>query len=909
MVFNKHPFLEGFMSSNFNNGQPRQMLTWAEKHKGAGKDGVSAWQKANLDFAHFVYMSQYQENLKLVDNERIVNGELTPLTNPEAFVDGDEPLFEEASEAIDSEGLPDFLRNYDIIGGPIRQQATEFDERPDTLGVEGYGEPMENDYLAVRADYARKYAMEQLDLFFNQFLNREGIDPNQELSSEEEMQQFQEYIENLRTERTPEEFGRFMKYDYRHYFEEWANYEAKDQIQRFRMKPLRRREFLNYLTVGRRFRFLRVTKNGGFKVEPLNYVNVCFQKDQNVPYIQYSNFAGIIEVESSASIIDKYGHLMTEAQIKSFDNGNTNYPDNNEKLATDAFGNKLNYTDMQGNPYNVHLPSTDPHYNQIAPYLGINWVTRIQKGDGQILSPDEYFVINHFWRSYGRVGRLCWINPETGFMEVVEVDETFKVPDFVKVLKKATFDDEPEVNTIVWAWRQEIWQGVKISRNFGFGGGFESMYLDIRPMDYQGGAYNYMNKPLPIVGQVSYSPNVKQNTQVDILKPFAYFHNLAMNKAYLLLRLSYATFLAMDPQLIPMMKDWDGEDGFVRWLEAGQSTLLAPVDTSPGNVGAMSQLSQTFPREINLDNTAKALAAFNMANAIRQVANSMIGFTPQRLGDVSGIDSATGIEQGLAKSYAATESYFTEFWEAEVEIMQQQLQVAQWLQSQNKDFKALLAKGIISESVLTTNFDNFELYDLRVYVSNSQEKLRQRNLYERLALDNTTEANMSTRMEMVSGNSAQTILNIVKHEEEKMEERKARMEQQRLAIEQEANEINKQRLEQELELEYAKLENDLKKAWISSRAWMGPEGQDLDKSGTPDALEYDKLEAQVQNSQNNLGVSREQLAFAREKENTRKIEKQQELNMKANEINQKREQAYLTSKNVLVMDKGPYRGK
>ena len=902
-----HPFMKSFVGSAYDSYMPPQMLTWKEKHKNPDEHGISAWMKANMDSAETIARFQYSQNEKLVENEKLVNGEMVSSVNPEDMCEDCQEDFSDVLYRLQSEGtLPRIIKNYDMIGIPIKQQITEFAMRPDTISIEGYGEPLENDRYTVQKDFLLKTALEQLDIFFNQFLVSKGIDRNQVLDSEEEQAEFEQYVEQLKQERTPEEIGKYMKYDYKHCFEEWAMYEYKDQLQRFQLKSLQRKEFGNYIIAGRRFRLIDVTSDG-LNISPLNYKNVYFQKNQNVPYVQNGDYVGTIELESGTSIINKYGQFLTEEQIKSLDSFSSYWEDKPARPQTDFFGNKVDYLDPDGNPYNQYLPSTSPFLNRLAPNLGVNWVSPLSVLFNEDVRVDQYYVITHYWRSMTRIGRLCWVNPESEMLEVIEVDESFVVPPYIKVLKKASFKDPVEPNTIVWAWVEELWKGRKVSR-YNLTTDFGGLYFDIGPLEYQGNRYVYKNKPLPIVGQENSSPNLRHSTQVEIFKPYAFMYNLAMNKAYKMLELSYAAFLAMDFRNIPNQKDWGGEDGFFKWIESAQETLIGPVDTSPSAMQG-ANANGIYPRIIDIDNTNKALAAFNIASQIRQVALAQVGFTPQRLGQMSGINTATGVTEGLQQSYSATESWFTEFWEAEVPIIQQQLETAQWLQSKNKDFTALLSKGIISETVLTTNFDDFDLFSLRIYVSNSQEEVRQRELIERLAMDNTTDAPMSTRLEMLGMNNAQVVLNIVKEEEAKSLQRQQEAQRIQTQLQQETNDIERQRLEQEQEQFYAKLENELQRAWIVSRGFMGEDSQDVDKSGIPDAFEFEKFSQKAGVDLSKLGLSRDKLNFERERESSRKMEKQQELNIEQQRVNQKAEEAKLRNLSAQYMDKGTFKGK
>lgn len=902
--YKRHPFVEEMIGTAFTNEYPLQRLSWKDKHAKKDKYGISAWMKLNMDFAETVARVQRDERIKGVINEKLVNGEMIDSVDPDLCEECEED-FSDIIFKLEADGdLPKKTKNYDMIGIPIKQQVSEFDQRPDTLTVKGYGEALENDRFAMQKEEVIKWAMEQVDLYIEYLVQNVGLsEEDQEFNSEEEAEQFRQYVEQFRESKTPEELGEYMSKDYRHFFEEWAALEKDDQEERFELRRLRRLEFYYYIIAGMRFRFLNITPDS-FSVEELNYKDVYFEKDDNTRLVHYGNYAGFMTLESVASVINKDGHLLTEEQIKSLDYGFSSItPWVKARKEEAIMGGKVDYLSPEGLPYNHYLPHNTPFLTRIAPKLGVNWLTpsfynaKSPWGD----DPTKLYRIQHFWRSLKKVGRLAWTNPETGLFEVIEVDETFVVPDYVKVLKKGKFSDPVEPDTIIWTWKEELWEGKKLVRTSPQIGS-EAIYYDIKPCEYQGGRFKYKNKPLPILGQVNYSPNLTPRTQVDIMKPYSKMFNLAMNKAYRFMELSYAAFLAIEAKTIPNHKDWGGNDVLFKWLESAQESQIAPVDTSST---ASSLNSNVFPKVIDIDNTNKAIQAFNIANSIKMMAYEQIGFNAARLGDVSGINTASGVQEGLSKSFSATESWYTEFWEAETDFVTQQLRVAQWLQSNDRDTMALMSKGIMSESLLRNNTDEFELYDVRVYVSNSQENLRQLELFKRLALDNTTEIPMSTRMEISGATNARRIINLVKFEEQEAEKRRREIEDLQNRMAQEQNEIAKQKLAEELKYKYDELQNRLQVAAIRS---YGFKDTDADNSGIPDVFEYQKFLADVEVDKSKLQLDKEKLNLARENEMNRRIEKQQELSLKQQDINQKAEEARLRNESAKYMDKGPYRG-
>jgi hypothetical protein len=487
--------------------------------------------------------------------------------------------------------------------------------------------------------------------------------------------------------------------------------------------------------------------------------------------------------------------------------------------------------------------------------------------------------------------------------EVVIVDESFIVPKWVKVLSNATFNDEPEENTIVWTCEDEIMQGTKISgRN---GNTFEAVYINVKPCEFQSvSEYNLNNKKLPLFGQISNNSNVKANSQVEMVKPFIFLYNVAMNKAYKYMEKSLAAFIAMDIRNIPSDKDYTGKDALFNWIDSTETSGIGLMETSPAMTQGANAGGQ-FPRVIDVDNTPKVIQHLNIANSIKTLAFSQLGFNPARLGDVSAVDTATGINVGVAKSYNATGSWFTEFSFCEKEMLQYQLDCAQWLQTQKADFRSLVTNGTISDSYLLANNNSFSLYDLKLYISNSQEEMRQLDLFKKLAIENNTlPTNMSTRMRMASTNNAEILVQIVKDEEDKALQIQQQMRELEYQKQTSADELERARLAFEKEKLYAELDNNLKRAWITSRGYLSPGEQDLDSNQTPDAFEYEKFAAQNNINSDKNDILREKINLDREKYQQQASQVNKKLELEDKKLQMERFKVLQTAENVKYLDAG-----
>ena len=111
----------------------------------------------------------------------------------------------------------------------------------------------------------------------------------------------------------------FFRKDYRSLVEEWANHQMKVDEERFKMYELEERAFRDMLITDREFWHFRMGEDD-YDIELWNPVLTFYHKSPDVRYISQSNWVGKSDMMTVADVIDKYGYLMTEDQIKELEN-------------------------------------------------------------------------------------------------------------------------------------------------------------------------------------------------------------------------------------------------------------------------------------------------------------------------------------------------------------------------------------------------------------------------------------------------------------------------------------------------------------------------------------------------------------------------------------------------------------
>lgn len=866
-MFSNHPFVQN-NSSQFQT-LPPQMLTIQEKDE--------KWQMQCMDAMEYIARIQWLANQKLLDNYKLVNGEFLPSEY------GVEEEYKDPLAQITTDfNVPSFIKNYDIISQPINRLVGEIDLQPDVFTIVGKGELIEGEMMRVKTDMIHEYQMADIEKQIKMKLINKGIDPDfNDFKSEEEQQQYVQQIEQESKKfRDPMQIQDWMDRSYKHMAVQWAEIELEDQKERFNLSDLRRTEFRDLLTTGRRFRHIYLKANG-FGIESWNPITTFYHKSPEVKFIQDGDYAGRIHVISIPDIIDRYGFRMTGSQLDSLQAAYTKTYQEQALVKTTMDGKKIDYLSPTGIPYATRVPSLDRFINDFAPQVKdfpatSTWFLSEANldainGGGAFLNAINgmYQVTEAYWKSAKRIGKLTWVNPETELLEKILIDDNFILPKYIKEINGTIeFKDEDETNSVSWTWVNEIWSGVKIANAGTHSNLAKPIYLDVQRHDVQFKGETLIYEPkLPVAGQVLNNRNTVSAGLVDLMKPFQFFHNVLMNQAYQFLEKEIMPFILMDVNIIPNDGDWGSgkKKNLEKWMEVAKAWGIVPADTSPENTNGANVNGGQLPKIIDLDMSQRIMSRLNMAQQIKSLALEHVGISPQRLGDIKSSETATGINQATQNSSIQTSFWFTEFFACERDILKMQLAIAQTLQSRNKDILATATKSDLSNSFLKFTDNDFMLYDLHVYISNSQKAVRDIEMVRRLGIENNTlMIKMSDRITMATSNSIPAITEIIKKSEKENDDRQAQEQQMKQQQIEQSKEIADTQMAKQEQQFYAKLENDLSKEYIRASGFNENISADANGNTIPDVLEQLKFIENQGVNNNKMQIAQQKLEHEKE---------------------------------------------
>ena len=446
------------------------------------------------------------------------------------------------------------------------------------------------------------------------------------------------------------------------------------------------------------------------------------------------------------------------------------------------------------------------------------------------------------------------------------VDENVIIPPSFKQMD-STFEDSNDPNTVVWTWINEVWKGTKISKRTD-SNRVDDIYIDIKPLEFQfKGDLNPYNAKLPVCGQVFSIRNSQSMSLVDLMKPHQIGHNVAMNQLYQIMEREIGRFIVMDVNMFPNLKDWGGEKGYEKFMLIAKTLGITVTDTSPQNTkGAAAASGGQLPKDFNLDESARMISRIKIAEMFENQALKQIGFNDFRLGQQASTSTAEGVKTGKAASFAQTESFFTNFSNYKRRCMKMDLDMAQYVQSKEKDITVSYTKSDMSRAFIKLNGTDLLLADLHVYVSNSQEQLRQLEMLRQLALENNTSGATVVDLANIITSNSPSEIKLQLLESFKVQQARA---QQEMDLKQQQIEQEKELKIEELDREDARLDKEIagkeQVAYIQTFSRQADNLKDTNSDQVPDLLEYDKLGAKQQADSSNLQVKQEKNQIARDK--------------------------------------------
>lgn len=827
------------------------------------KDKNAEWAAWNLDWLEWNGLKQIRRNARrLMKNYKLAKG---TIDKTDYIVEEDNEMRDIVDTLMKEDISALELKFYPIIPNVINVMVSEFAKRNTKITFRGVDEYSYNEMLEQKRMQVEQVLMQQAEQKMLAKLLEQGMDPN----DPEVQQQMQQQMspENLKT--LPE-IQSFFDKDYRSMAEQWAIHQFKIDEDRFKMDELEERAFRDMLITDREFWHMKMNEDD-YDIELWNPVTTFYHKSPEARYISQGNWVGKIEMLTVADVIDKYGYLMTQEQLESLE---AIYPVRSAGYPLQGYQNDGSYYDAtKSHEWNTNMPGLA--YRQFVSmydnfiYNGgdiINWIMAENEDYAPMGAAFLLRTTTAYWKSQMKVGHLTKIT-ETGEVMTDIISEDYKITDKpiydTTLIKNKTKDNLIFGEHIDWIWINQVWGGVKIGPNhpsfWGMNnpGGINPMYLGIDrntigPLKFQfkGDSTLYGCK-LPVEGAVFNDRNTRSTSMVDLMKPFQIGYNIVNNQIADILVDELGTVIMLDQNALPQKslgEDW-GKNNFAKAYVAMKNFQMLPLDTSITNTE--NALNFQHFQVMNLEQTQRMLSRIQMANYFKQQCFEVIGITPQRLGQQIGqTDTAKGIEQAVAGSYAQTETYFIQHSDYLMpRVHQMRTDLAQYYHSKKPSIRLQYMTSTDEKVNFEMNGTDLLLRDLNIFCTT---KANQRAILEQmkqLAISNNTAgASIYDLGKIIQTESMGELTNSLKAIERKVNEQKqAEMQHEREMQEQE-RETRLQEKQMELDAKMQEAEKDRRKDVLIAEIKAAGYGamQDINQN-----LQSDYLDAlgQIQKSE------------------------------------------------------------
>ena len=533
-------------------------------------------------------------------------------------------------------------------------------------------------------------------------------------------------------------------------------------------------------------------------------------------------------------------------------------------------------------------------WNTNMPSLGMRQYTSFMAGnilDGadvisQILAEGEDYydqgtayllrVTTGYWKSQKKIGHLVKITEE-GEVSNDIISEDYVITDKpiydTRVFKNKTKDNLLFGEHIDWIWINEVWGGVKIGPNipsfWGMNnpGGFSPIYIGVNrnhigPLKFQfKGDNSLYGCKLPVEGSVFSDRNTKSTALLDLMKPYQIGYNIVNNQIADILVDELGTVIMLDQNALPrhsLGEDW-GKGNYAKAFVAMKNFQILPLDTSITNTENATNF-QHF-QKLDLEQTNRLMSRIQLANYFKQQAYEVIGVNPQRMGQQLSQQTATGVEQAVAASYAQTEIFFIQHCDYLMpRVHQMRTDLAQYYHSTKPSARLTYVTTADEKVNFEINGTDLLLRDLNIAVSTTANHRSILEQLKQMALqNNTTGASIYDLGKVVQSDSIAQLNAALKESEQKQQQQKQQeMQQQQQMQEQQIQsqqEIEKMKIDSEMAEKEKDRQRDILVAEIRAAGYGAT--ADVDQNQMSDYLDAMKDIRDTEQYQEQAGLQRE----------------------------------------------------
>tara|TARA_Y100000401_G_scaffold101106_1_gene90446 strand:+ start:325 stop:2544 length:2220 start_codon:yes stop_codon:yes gene_type:complete len=413
--------------------------------------------------------------------------------------------------------------------------------------------------------------------------------------------------------------------------------------------------FFHYLVTGEVYSHKGVRRNEPF-YEMLNPLDIDFDKDPDIEFVEDGDWAIVRKFCHASTIVDAFGDYLKPEQVLELEN---------------------------------------PQHMSTESYL--LYRSEATGADDNIARNRLIEVVTVYWKSRKRIGFVEYIDPKTGTLEMIQVEEGYRMPEDMKIRGAK----------IKYEWVNEVWEGTKIDGRF---------YIKTSPISNQ---RTSLDNPsickLPLNGRKYSDINAQNVSLVSLGIPYQLNYNIFKYRMELAIARSKDIVAQFDINMIP--KKWD-MDKFMYFVEG---TGIAWVDYNKEGIQLSPQHQSV------LDMSIKTIDQYlGLLESIMQEWEKISGVNRQRQGSIGTYEGKATSQQAIVQSSHITEDLFRKFSRFEQRELQGLLDYSKeaWISGK----KAMYVMPDMSSQFLEIDAFQHMESEYGVFISDSgrdQDKLEQ----------------------------------------------------------------------------------------------------------------------------------------------------------------------------------------
>ena len=645
----------------------------------------------------------------------------------------------------------------------------------------------------------------------------------------EEAQRYQQALQNGEI-LLPEKIQKYLSKDYKDIAEVTAYHSLNYLKNKLNVVHEFYKGWKDALIAGEEIYYVGII-NGNPYLERVNPLYFSYDQSADLEFIHDSDWCCRKMIMSATEIYDRFYDKMTEKQL-------------NELLEM--------IDDVSRGGINPEVRKTSMDY----PHLKTKTINGLTSNPFE--GSDNINVWHCCWKSFKKIGFVTYQDPNTGEIDELQVDESYKVTGM-------------ELN-VEWTWIIEVWEGYRVG---------EDLYIGIQPLEYQHiSADNLNSQKLPYTGVVYNNTNSAPRSLVSMMKPLQYMYIVLWYRLELAMARDKGKVPVIDVTQIPKSMGID-VNKWMHYLGALGVAFINPYEEGwdiPGREGGKpSQFNQFTSLDLTMANTIDQY--INLMDKIEAMVSEISGVSKQREGSVASNELVGNVERSIVQSAHITEPWFWVHNQVKKEALTMLLDTSKVAWKDNKRCLHYILDD--ATRAFITLSDEFFYEDMDIFIDDTTKNQQQVEALKQLmqpAMQNG--ASLLDIAEIITMDNISMIKSRLEEIEQKRMEQQQAMEQAQAEREQQAiqmqNEIKEEELmikEAEMDLEKYKIDQDnaTKITVAQLNAYRGAENMDQDGNGIPDPVEI------------------AQQALAERKQASDEASKQFEFNAKIREQKMKKE--------------------